>query len=37
MIGLAFDENFNHEDLLLIVECSRPGEWEGQVRYLPLP
>jgi hypothetical protein len=24
------------EDLWLIAECSRPGEWEGQVRYLPL-
>jgi hypothetical protein len=24
------------EDLLLLVECSREGEWEGQVRYLPL-
>ena len=24
------------EDLLLIAECSRPGEWEWQVRYLPL-
>jgi hypothetical protein len=24
------------EDLLLIAECSTPGEWEGQVRYLPL-
>lgn len=24
------------EDLLLIAECSIPGEWEGQVRYLPL-
>jgi hypothetical protein len=24
------------EDLLLIAECSMPGEWEGQVRYLPL-
>jgi hypothetical protein len=24
------------EDLLLVAECSRPGEWEGQVRYLPL-
>jgi hypothetical protein len=23
-------------DLLLIAECSLPGEWEGQVRYLPL-
>jgi hypothetical protein len=24
------------EDLLLIAECSQSGEWEGQVRYLPL-
>ena len=24
------------DDLLLIAECSQPGEWEGQVRYLPL-
>ncbi|HXP63593.1 MAG TPA: DUF5615 family PIN-like protein [Dongiaceae bacterium] len=24
------------EDLLVIAECSLPGEWEGQVRYLPL-
>jgi hypothetical protein len=24
------------EDLLLVAECSLPGEWEGQVRYLPL-
>jgi hypothetical protein len=24
------------EDILLIDECSRPNEWEGQVRYLPL-
>lgn len=24
------------EDILLIVDCSRPGEWDGQVRYLPL-
>jgi len=24
------------EDLLLIAECSQPGEWEGQVLYLPL-
>jgi hypothetical protein len=29
-IGRAID------DLLLIVECSLEGEWEGQVRYLPL-
>ena len=24
------------EDLILLSECSNPGEWEGQVRYLPL-
>jgi hypothetical protein len=24
------------EDLLFLVECSREGEWEGQVRHLPL-
>jgi len=24
------------EDTLLLVECSLDGEWEGQVRYLPL-
>ena len=24
------------EDILLIAECSEEGEWEGQVRYLPL-
>jgi len=24
------------EDLLLIAQCSFPGEWEGQVRYVPL-
>ena len=24
------------EDILLIAECSREGEWEGQIRYLPL-
>lgn len=24
------------EDLLLLTECSEKGEWEGQVRYLPL-
>ncbi|MGH9618841.1 MAG: DUF5615 family PIN-like protein [Bryobacteraceae bacterium] len=23
-------------DILLISECSHLGEWEGQVRYLPL-
>lgn len=24
------------DDLVLIAECSEPGEWEGQVRYLRL-
>lgn len=24
------------EDLILIAECSKPGEWQGQVLYLPL-
>jgi hypothetical protein len=24
------------EQILLLVECSLEGEWEGQVRYLPL-
>ena len=24
------------EDVLLIAECSLEGEWDGQVRYLPL-
>jgi len=24
------------DDILLLVECSREGEWEGEVRYLPL-
>jgi ribosomal protein S28E/S33 len=24
------------EDILLLAECSRENEWEGQVRYLPL-
>jgi hypothetical protein len=23
-------------DILLLSECSNPGEWEGQVRHLPL-
>lgn len=29
-IGVAIDE------ILLLAECSLAGEWEGQVRYLPL-
>lgn len=24
------------DDMILLTECSSPGEWEGQVRYLPL-
>lgn len=24
------------EDILLVSECSKEGEWVGQVRYLPL-
>lgn len=24
------------EDILLLAEFSLPGEWEGQIRYLPL-
>ena len=24
------------EDIILLAECSLDGEWEGQVRYLPL-
>lgn len=24
------------EDIILIAECSLDGEWEGQVRFLPL-
>lgn len=29
-VGLAIEE------IILIAECSLEGEWEGQVRYLPL-
>src|SRR5438445_13873638 len=29
-IGVAIEE------ILLLAECSLVGEWEGQVRYLPL-
>jgi predicted nuclease of predicted toxin-antitoxin system len=25
------------QDLLLVCECSRDGEWEGKILYLPLP
>jgi hypothetical protein len=38
MLRFAADENFNLviEDLLLLAQWSREGEWEGQIRYLPL-
>ena len=29
-VGLAIEE------IILIAECSIEGEWEGQVRFLPL-
>jgi hypothetical protein len=29
-IGIAIEE------ILILAECSLAGEWEGQVRYLPL-
>ena len=29
-VGLAIEE------ILLLDECSLEGEWEGQVRFLPL-
>lgn len=32
--GIPFSKAI--EDILLIAECSVEGEWEGQVRYLPL-
>jgi len=25
------------DEILLIAQCSRPEEWEGQTFYLPLP
>ena len=25
------------EDVILLAECSRPDEWEGQVVFLPFP
>lgn len=29
-IGIAI------QDALLIIECSLEGEWEGQVKYIPI-
>jgi hypothetical protein len=35
-VGTAVSIGRAIDDLLLIVECSYEGEWEGQIRYLPL-
>jgi len=35
-VGRAVSIGRAIEDILLLAECSFNGEWEGQVRYLPL-
>jgi hypothetical protein len=35
-VGRAMPVGAAIEDILLLAELSLPGEWEGQVRYLPL-
>ncbi len=35
-IGYAVPVGLAIEDILLLAEGSLDGEWEGQVRYLPL-
>lgn len=35
-VSLKVSINAAIEDILLLVECSVEGEWEGQVNYLPL-
>jgi hypothetical protein len=35
-VGRSISTNRAIEDILLLAECSLDGEWEGQVRYLPL-
>jgi hypothetical protein len=35
-IGRSVPISVAIEDILLLAECSLEGEWEGQVRYLPL-
>ncbi|MCD6265701.1 MAG: DUF5615 family PIN-like protein [Deltaproteobacteria bacterium] len=35
-VGLAVSIGVVIEDILLLADCSEEGEWEGQVRYLPL-
>jgi hypothetical protein len=32
----AYEEGATIEDILVFAECSREGEWEGQVLFLPL-
>ena len=46
MLRFAADENFNGDivrgllrrnpNLDIVAECSFEGEWQGQVRFLPL-
>ena len=35
-VGRSVPVGIAIEDILLLAECSIEGEWEGQVRYLPL-
>jgi hypothetical protein len=35
-VGRSLPVSVIIEDILLLVECSHEGEWEGEVRYLPL-
>ncbi len=35
-VSRAVPVNRAIDDILLLVECSLEGEWDGQVRYLPL-
>jgi hypothetical protein len=35
-VGRAVSIRVAIEDILLLAEYSEEGEWEGQVRYLPL-
>lgn len=35
-IGTGLSLTVAIQEILLLAECSVDGEWEGQVRYLPL-
>jgi hypothetical protein len=47
-VRLLADEDFDNDvlrglrrrvpqaDVVLLAECSHEGEWEGQVRYVPM-